>query len=79
MSKLGKPYMQIKHFVPYFVLTLINRVIVICYLFYIISQYSSKGDLLYLPLISIGSGVAILLTRAFTSDKFLECLNKVRG
>ena len=79
MNKLGKPYMTIKHFMPYFVLAMLNRLIVIVFLIYVMSQSSSSGDLLYLPLIAIISGLGIGLIRLATSDKAAACLSKIKG
>lgn len=72
--------MTIKHYMPFFILTILNRVIVVGFLAYIMSQYSSPPqDLLYLPLISIFSGLGILLTRAGTSERAAACLSKIKG
>jgi hypothetical protein len=80
MHKLGKPVMTIKHYMPFFVLTIINRVIVVGFMAYILSQYSSPpGDLLYLPLISIFTGLGIIITRAGTSEKAAACLSRIKG
>lgn len=80
MNKWGKPHLNIKHHMPYFVLTILDRIIVIGFLGYVLSQYSSPiGDLLYLPLIGILSGLGILLTRLITSEKAAACLSRIRG
>lgn len=79
MCKLGKPYINITHFTPYFVITILIRVTVMAFLTFILANYGSSGDLLYLPLIAIVSAFIILLTRLITSDKTAACLSKIRG
>lgn len=79
MNKLGKPYMNITHFVPYFVLTILNRFIVVIFLIYVMAQNSTAGDLLYLPLIAIITGLGIGLIRLITSEKAAACLSRIRG
>lgn len=66
MSKFGKPYMNITHFNPFLVVSIINRLIVLVFCVFIIAKYAA-GDLLYVPLISILSGIGIIIIRLINS------------
>lgn len=78
MNKLGLPFMNIKHYLPYFILTIANRIIVLIFLFYVMSL-SKTGDLLYMPIVSLIAGLGIILTRIFNSDKITNCVSKLRS
>jgi hypothetical protein len=79
MCKLGKPYLNIIHMIPYLVLTILNRIIVISFLCYTLAKFGSAGDMLFLPLIAIISGILILVIRVVNSDKAAACLSRIRG
>jgi hypothetical protein len=78
MSKLGKPYMLIKHFMPYFAITMINRILVLLFAVYIMVKFESRGDLLFVPIIQFVSGVGIIFTRVVTSDTIVNCITKAK-
>lgn len=78
MNRLGKPFMNIAHFTPFLIVSIINRAIVMIFCVFLIVKYAS-GDLLYVPLISILSGLGIIIIRLINSEKFSACITKIRG
>ena len=46
---------------------------------YTLAKFSSAGDMLFLPLIAIISGILILVIRVVNSDKAAACLSRIRG
>jgi hypothetical protein len=76
---MGKPYMLITHFMPYFWITIGNRVLALIFSIYIMAKLGSKGDLLFVPIILFVSGVGIVLTRLVTSEKFSSYITKLKG
>lgn len=70
--------MSITHNMPFFVVGILNRIIVMLFLIYVLAKAGS-GDLLFVPLIGVLAGVGILLARVINSDKCQACVNKIRG
>lgn len=64
---------------PYFAIAIGNRVLVLLFSIYIMAQFGSKGDLLFVPIIMFVTGLTIILTRLVTSEKFLNYVAKMKG
>lgn len=79
MNRFGAPFIRLKHFTPYFVLTMLNRTVVMVFLVYIVATAGATGDLLFLPILALLAGSGIILTRVTSSDKFSACLDRIRA
>lgn len=78
MSKLAKPYININHYLPFLIVGMLNRVIVMLFLVYVLAK-AGTGDLLYVPLIGVLCGLGIIVTRVINSEKCQACVNRIRG